>query len=1132
MTTVGRARWCYWLLASYLFLGALRAQEATPATAEAAAVPQSAGTTPTPSANTVAAPEAAPPATTDDTDDDESDDDLTGSESQTVTKETIENELAKLPEPSGDAPASRNYTTLQSALDQLKTADKWNSDLDKLKASNAKADSLDQELTKAQNEAAEAESKMLPDTIEDAERELKALTPDFQDLKERVEDLTAKISNDPQIRLEQTQRRNEIRGLVRDNMDAAKGDDPENLLARAKIQAWNAEIDYLDLAIATADRRKEVRSKQLEIAQVRLDVLKSLRERLDTKLKTLRQDKLKEQEQATAQAAKSVRQFPVLKELADYNEELLNRRKELNRLLDITTVQKENYHQRADWINQRLDEIKQRVEISGFSQAASAIMLKELRRLPQASELEEEQRRLEQEVRQTQIELFDLSSELDAKKSPVQQMLALGIPLSPEDIEWIKENEGLEELDALLKQSREISRELRDDANRYFEALLSTDTAIIAASRASESFRDYASENILWIPSRNVLSVRDVSSLPGLMGGAMHEFTSMLDTVFKGPVVRSFVLAFGLVVLAIFIRLLGKFMGAEKRVAVDWSNYAHTVRITTFELIVAAIPLLVLHLIAWTLDDPKLNGNLANSIEFAARSISPATFTLMFLYRITRMGGLAEKELRWPANACSTLNRAIARYMFPALLFAFMGSVLDQYSQIIGEQVGARVFLLPAFVFCILAFHKLFSPRKGILAESSSELARDSSSLRWFVYLLMMGWQLFLVALVTGGYMLGSIMLWGLTFRTLWLIAGVLIVKGLAQRYLEIQQWRAKMQQLEEEAEGNETSSADRLTFALDDSSRQVLGFLQWIALILGVSAVWSDAFPSLRKLGAQSLITIGENTIMTIGQGIMLLACAVTTVLLARSLPRLLEIIMIRRIRSIDPGTRHAFSTLVVYLVVMFGVIWASTILRIEWGNVQWLIAAISVGLGFGMQEIFGNLVAGIILLFERPIRVGDVVTVGDTTGKVTRIQMRGTTIQEWDRRELIVPNKEFVTGQLTNWTLSDTLTRLTINVGVAYGSDIGQVKDLLLETIKKDHRVLVDPKPAVFFKGFGDSSLDFVCFAFLGTLDERLGVSSDLQQGIYETLNEANITIPFPQRDIHVVDLPSNFFPTAKGE
>lgn len=199
-------------------------------------------------------------------------------------------------------------------------------------------------------------------------------------------------------------------------------------------------------------------------------------------------------------------------------------------------------------------------------------------------------------------------------------------------------------------------------------------------------------------------------------------------------------------------------------------------------------------------------------------------------------------------------------------------------------------------------------------------------------------------------------------------------------------------------------------------------------------------------------------------------------------------------------------------------GVVVAFNTVGIGWGQVQWLVAAMGVGLGFGLQEIFANFVSGLIVLFERPIRVGDTVTLGNVSGTVQRIRLRTTTVADWDNKELIVPNKAFVTDQLINWTLSSPVTRVVFQVGIAYGSDATLARKVIIEVIESNPMVLHDPAPTAFFIGFGDSSLDFQVRVFVRERLQRMPLRHELHMAINRALREHHIEIPFPQRDLHI--------------
>ena len=205
---------------------------------------------------------------------------------------------------------------------------------------------------------------------------------------------------------------------------------------------------------------------------------------------------------------------------------------------------------------------------------------------------------------------------------------------------------------------------------------------------------------------------------------------------------------------------------------------------------------------------------------------------------------------------------------------------------------------------------------------------------------------------------------------------------------------------------------------------------------------------------------------------------------------------------------------------------------LGIGWSKVQWLAAAVTVGLGFGLQEIFANFVSGLIILFERPVRVGDVVTLGNISGKVSRIQMRATTIIDWDRKELIIPNKEFVTGQVINWSLSDSILRIVIPVGIAYGSDTKLANDILLSIAQGHPNVLKEPEPSSRFVAFGDSSLNFELRIYIPDPDLFLETRHDLLMEIDQRFREAKIEIAFPHQDIHIRSLPDQISIVSRSE
>ena len=239
-------------------------------------------------------------------------------------------------------------------------------------------------------------------------------------------------------------------------------------------------------------------------------------------------------------------------------------------------------------------------------------------------------------------------------------------------------------------------------------------------------------------------------------------------------------------------------------------------------------------------------------------------------------------------------------------------------------------------------------------------------------------------------------------------------------------------------------------------------------------------------------------------------------SVVISRIVRAILEKDVFTRITT-SKGMPSTIIMLVRIALITGGFFLAAAAAGMELTNLSIIIGAFSVGIGFGLQNIFNNLVSGLILAFERPIKVGDTVQVGELTGVVLKIGIRSSTIRSFDGAEVIVPNGNLISDQMINWTLSDSFRRMDLRVGVAYGTDPQTVIDLIHKVAESDDRVSIQPAPKAYFIGFGDSSLDFRLLAWTD-IDHRLTVESELAVGINNALKEAGIEIPFPQRDLHI--------------
>ncbi|MCE9679408.1 mechanosensitive ion channel [Shewanella sp. AS1] len=223
---------------------------------------------------------------------------------------------------------------------------------------------------------------------------------------------------------------------------------------------------------------------------------------------------------------------------------------------------------------------------------------------------------------------------------------------------------------------------------------------------------------------------------------------------------------------------------------------------------------------------------------------------------------------------------------------------------------------------------------------------------------------------------------------------------------------------------------------------------------------------------------------------------------------------------RKVAPDAVHLFSRLYLVLAITTILITSLEILNIPLKAFAFVSGAIAIGVGFGAQNIINNFISGWILMWERPIRIGDFLEIGDTKGVVESINTRSTLIRRNDGVHMLVPNSQLLENTVTNWTLIDNKLRSTLSVGVAYGSDVNLVASLIKQVLDEDSTVMKSPEPVVLFADFGDNALQFdgTFWIYANTETDTRKIRSNIRFRIYELFNENQIVIAFPQRDIHL--------------
>jgi potassium efflux system protein len=574
-------------------------------------------------------------------------------------------------------------------------------------------------------------------------------------------------------------------------------------------------------------------------------------------------------------------------------------------------------------------------------------------------------------------------------------------------------------------------------------------------------------------------------------------------------------------------------------------RFAYTVQVLVATLVAAGAWPLVTAVVGWQLQVSSRATDFSGAVGEALLTLAMQFYFLRALRLICMPRGLAAAHFRWPEPDLRLLRRELDRLSWTYLPAAGVLLVIVHLDPVnAGWAAGRAAFVILVTALSFSLF-RLLHPKNGLLAHATRRPGRPTRALLypfWYPFLVVAPLALGLLDLL--GYIDTAGVLLDHFVSSVWLVVGLVLLSALARRGLKVAHRRiayeAALQRRQAARQASpkepqpvgagdkparpDVNEPEADLGSLSDASVNLIRTTAITAGIIGLWIIWADVFPALRVLDDvvlwhQTVTTGGEQQLEPISLADLGLALviAVATVVLAKQLPAVLEVLLLRR-ATMPAGSRYAVTTLTAYAVVSLGLVLLLATLGVQWSQLQWLVAALGVGIGFGLQEIVANFVSGLIILFERPVRVGDIVSVGGTDGVVIRIRIRATTIRNWDRQELLVPNKDLVTGRVLNWSLSDKMTRVVVVAGVAYESDVDAALELMREAAEEHPKVLDDPAPVLSFEGFGDNALTLILRAYLASIDDRVATITDLHKAINRKFAAAGIVIAFPQRDLHL--------------
>lgn len=526
-------------------------------------------------------------------------------------------------------------------------------------------------------------------------------------------------------------------------------------------------------------------------------------------------------------------------------------------------------------------------------------------------------------------------------------------------------------------------------------------------------------------------------------------------------------------------------------------------------------------IIGFILQNANLSEDVGTLLARVLFHVALFMFLWRYSWRLFRPGGMAETVLEMPRDLTASLFFA-ARLLIAANLVLLMPWIIFRGPPFLFEHLPRISYTAYECTAAIVVFMLIRSTSPLVRHafgnvdkkfEQESRLAQNWGLISGLMLIFMIG----VVSLDILGYRFGAAYLTRNGLSSLIVI--FLIVGGYRLLATGVHRLLKNRWHLDSSAPGEKNKPA---TYESAKSVQHFLKVFFIIAAMFILSSFWGVNEQTIAALNDYALydaiMADGHMEIVSIADLLHCLVILVVTVWLVRNIAAVFELIFLARF-NLDQGLRYAILTISRYLVVLIGVPLSLSALHVDVGKIAWLAAAISVGIGFGLQEIVANFVSGIILLVERPVRVGDRITVGTTRGEVRRINIRATTVINREHQEIIIPNRDLITKEVINWTLSCNHVRLKIPIGVAYGSDIEKVRELLLDIAKREPDVLSTPPARAYFISHGASSLDFELRVFY-TNPDNLGLIKDrINSAINKSFVSHNIGIPFPQQDVHII-------------
>ena len=952
-----------------------------------------------------------------------------------------------------------------------------------------------------------------------------------QQEQERARDIADSVNQLPQ---QQTDARRQLNDVER-RIGTTPGNTPlaqaQALSLQAESSKLKALVDELELAQLSANNRQELSRMRSELAQKQSEQLDAYLQALRNQLNSQRQREAERALESTELLAENSENLPAgIVNQFKINRELSQALNQQAQRMDLVASQQRQATNQTLQVRQALNTLREQSQWLGASNLLGEALRAQVSRLPEMPKPQQ----LDTEMAQLRVHRLRYEDLLNKQPQLRQINQVDGQPLTSE------QNRILE---AQLRTQRELLNSLLQGGDTLILELTKLKVSNSQLEDALKEVNEATHRYLFWTSDVRPIDfswpleiVQDLRRLISLDTFSQLGKASMMMLTSRQTLLPLFaallLVGFSISSRKHFTRFLERCSARVGKVTQD--HFWLTMR-TVFWSILVASPLPVLWATlgyglqeAWPFP-------LAVAIGDGVTATVPLLWVVMICATFARTNGLFIVHFGWPQNRVA---RAMRYYLMSIGLIVPLIMALIMFDNLNDREFSASLGRLCFMLICgALAIVTLSLKRAGIPLYLDKEGNGDNrvNSMLWN---LMIGAPLVAIFAAAVGYLATSQALLARleTSVAIWFL--LLVIYHVIRRWMLIQRRRLaferaknkRAEMLAHRARGEEEPHPSSLEGAaemevsevnLDTISEQSLRLVRSILMLVALVSViilWSEihsAFGFLENISLWDVTSTvqGVESIEPITLGAVLIAILVLiiTTQLVRNLPALLELAILQHL-SLTPGTGYAITTITKYLLLLIGGLVGFSMIGIEWAKLQWLVAALGVGLGFGLQEIFANFISGLIILFEKPIRIGDTVTIRDLTGSVTKINTRATTISDWDRKEIIVPNKAFITEQFINWSLSDSVTRVVLSIPAPSDANSEEVAQILLTAAHRCSLVIDTPPPEAFLVDLQQGIQIFELRIYAAEMGHRMPLRHELHQLILAGFRQHGIDMPFP--------------------